>query len=186
MRVAICDINTFPGIWQKFLALTWRIGCFLHKLFGQLDAYHVAKSWDDAFTWLEVQPKPLTSIQLWGHGAPGTMWVAGQQLDQTQFKRIIRSVIPESVVWFRTCSTFRGQEGYDLSKYLTDLLQCTVAAHTRTIGVFQSGLHTRKPNQIPSWPLTETDEGNKHLVYLGLQWGNNTILCLRTKIPKGW
>lgn len=147
MRVAICDVNTFPGVWQKFLALSWRIGCFLHKLFGQLDDYHVATSWDDAFTWLETRPKPLTSIQLWGHGAPGTMWVAGEQLTHTHFGRIVDSVTPETVVWFRTCSTFRGTRGQDFAVYLATLLKCTIAAHTRTIGVFQSGLHTIEPGQ---------------------------------------
>jgi hypothetical protein len=186
MRVAIYDKNPGPGFNQWFLCLTWKIGCFLHKLFGKLDAYYGAESWDAAFAWLEHQPKPLTSIQYWGHGSPGSVWLAQKALPSTRFRGIIPSVTPDTVLWFRTCSTFQGQRGYDFSKYLTTLLNCTVAGHTRVIGVFQSGLHTRKPNQEPGWPLEEKDKGPAWLVGMGIQFGNNTIFCLRSSIPKGW
>jgi len=187
MRVAVYDKNPGGGgTWQGFLCLTWKIGCFLHKLFGKLDDYYGAASWDDAFKWLETRPKPLMMIQYWGHGSPGTAWLAQMKLDEHQFIRLVASMTPSSTLWFRTCSTFQGQHGYDISKYLSTLLNCTVAGHTRTIGVLQSGLHTRKPNQPATWPLNEADEGNPKLVNLGLQWGNNTIFCLRASIPSGW
>lgn len=186
MRVAVYDKNPGEGIGQWFLSLSWLIGCFLHKLFGKLDDYHGATSWEDAFSWLETRPGPLASVQYWGHGSPGTVWLANKRLDQTQFKRLVTKMTPRSVLWFRTCSTFEGQQGYDISKYLTTTLNCVVAGHTRVIGVFQSGLHTRKPGEEPRWPLTEGDVGNPTLVGMGLQWGNNTIFCLRATIPEGW
>jgi hypothetical protein len=52
--------------------------------------------------------------------------------------------------------------------------------------MLQSGLHTRKPNQDPSWSLEETDKGPAWLRGMGIQFGNNTIFCLRASIPKGW
>jgi Domain of unknown function (DUF4347) len=186
MRVAIYDKKPGSGFNQAFLCLTWKIGCFLHKLFGKLDAYYGAESWEDAFKWLETRPGLLTSIQYWGHGSPGCVWLAQINVDRSQFKRLVTKVTPNTVLWFRTCSTFQGQKGFDISEYLTKLLGCTVAAHTRTIGILQSGLHTRKPNQPPSWPVTEGDDGPKWAVSVGLQFGNNTIFCLRASIPKGW
>lgn len=186
MRVAVFDKNPGVGLSQWGLALSWRIGCFLHKLFGKLDDYHAATSWEDAFAWLESRQKPLLSIQYWGHGSPGTAWLAQKRLDQTQFKRLVTKVVPETILWFRTCSTFQGKAGYDISHYLTTLLNCTVAAHTRIIGVFQGGLHTRKPNQEPSWPLDEGEFKDSKLAGMGLKWGPNTIICLRASVPKGW
>jgi len=186
MRVAIYDKNPGTGFNQWFLALTWKIGCFLHKLFGKLDDYRAATSWEDAFAWLEHQPKPLTSIQYWGHGSPGSVWLAQKAMPATRFRALIPYVTPDTVIWFRTCSTFQGQRGYDFSKYLVDLLQCTVAGHTRIIGLLQGGLHTRKPNELPSWPLTEGEHPKSFWASLGLKGGNHTIFCLRASIPKGW
>jgi len=186
MRVAIYDKNPGAGAAQWGLKLSWAIGCFLHKLFGKLDAYYGAESWDDAFSWLEQRPGLLTSIQYWGHGSPGTVWLAGKSVDRAYFKKLVGKIPPNGVLWFRTCSTFQGQAGYDISKYLTTLLNCTVAAHTRIIGVLQGGLHTRAPNQEPSWPLTEGEFPKSFWAGLGLKIGNNTILCLRASIPKGW
>jgi hypothetical protein len=186
MRVAIYDKNPGVGFNQAFLALTWKIGCFLHKLFGKLDAYHAATSWEDAFSWLEQQPGTLSSIQYWGHGSPGTAWLAGKSVDRSYFKKLVGKVTSRSVLWFRTCSTFQGSAGYDFSKYLVDTLQCTAAAHTRIIGLWQGGLHTRKPNELPSWPISEGELPKSFWTTLGLKRGNNTIFCLRASIPKGW
>lgn len=187
MKVAVYDKNPGGGgTWQGFLCLTWKIGCFIHKLFGLLDDYYGASSWDDAFKWLETRPKPLTMVQYWGHGSPGAAWLAQIRFTEADFKRLIPSMTPSSTLWFRTCSTFQGEAGYTLSKYLCDLLQCTVAGHTKTIGFFQPGLHTRRPNEIPSWKVTEADAGNSKLVYMGLQIDSRTIFCLRASIPKGW
>jgi hypothetical protein len=186
MRVTVYDKNPGPGFSQWFLKISWFLGCWIQRLFGAVDAYYGAASWDDALDWLAKQPKPLLSIQYWGHGSPGTVWLAGASVNRSVFGKIIPSVKPETVLWFRTCSTFQGQAGHDFSKYLTELLNCTVAAHTRIVGVFQGGLHTRKPKQEPSWPLSEGEFKDSKLAKMGLKWGTNTVFCLATKIPKGW
>lgn len=186
MRVAVYDKNPGPGFSQWFLALTWRIGCFLHKLFGKLDAYYGATSWNDAFAWLERQPAPLVSVQYWGHGSPGNVWLAGKFVERSSFKRLAGKISPDGVLWFRTCSTFQGIAGHSFSAYLTQILNCTVAGHTRIIGVLQSGLHTRKPGEEPRWAVTEANEGWPIFVQAGWQLGTNTIFCLRATIPEGW
>jgi hypothetical protein len=185
MRVAVYDKKPGPGVGQWFLALTWAVGCALHKLIGKLDDYHAATSWDDAFRWLESRPEDLRSIQYWGHGSPGTVWLAQKKLDPLEFKRLIRKVTPRTILWFRTCSTFQGVRGYDISRYLSTLLHCTVAGHTRVIGFWQGGLHTRAPNQEPRWPVTEAELPSRR-ARIGLQRGNNTVICLAANVPEGW
>jgi hypothetical protein len=186
MRVAVYDKNPGAGFAQSFLALTWRIGCFLHKLFGKLDAYHAATSWEDAFAWLHAQPKPLASIQYWGHGSPARIWLAGKAANAEDFIALKPKLAPSAVIWFRVCSAFRGIQGHAFSQDLADNLGCTIAGHTRIIGVFQSGLHTRAPNTEASWPVTEDEFPKSIWSSNGLKRGNNTIFCLRASIPKGW
>ncbi len=187
MRVAVYDKNPGGGgLAQRLLCFSWKLGCVLHWLLGRLDAYYGASSWEDAFQWLASQPKPLRMVQYWGHGSPGSVWLAQMRVNESDFGKLIPAINCDTVIWFRACSVFQGGAGYAFSKYLVDLLQCTVAGHTRTIGLFQSGLHTRRPNELPSWKVTEGDAGPAWLVGLGLRWGNNTILCLRASIPHGW
>lgn len=187
MRVAVYDRNPGGGgAWQSFLKLTWMIGCFIHKLFGKLDDYYGASSWDDAFKWLHSLPTPIKSIQFWAHGSPGAAYIAQINVDREQFKRISARVSRDTVIWFRMCSVFSGQRGYDLSEYLADTLQCTIAGHTKTVGILQPGLYTRKMGQKPSWSIDEKDAGNSALVFLGLQWDKRTVLCLKATVPEGW
>lgn len=185
MRVAIYDPNPGEGFSQWFLALTWKVGCFLHKFFGLLDDYHAATSWDDAIAWLLRQPHPLTSVQFWGHGSPATLWNGNKAAGHEVFLALKPKLTPASIVWFRVCSSFRGVAGQTFSMKLAEGLGCTIAGHTRIIGVLQGGLHTRKPGTPPSWPDTEGELPGK-LAALGLKGGNNTIFCLRANVPAGW
>jgi hypothetical protein len=184
MRVTIYDRNPGPGVGQWFLSLSWVLGCFIQKLFGAVDKYYGAKSWEDAYKWLGEQGQ-LSSVQYWGHGSPGTVWLAGRQISTDEFIAALKSkVSPESIIWFRTCSTFQGAAGYRFSAKLCDELNCVVAGHTRIIGLLQGGLHTRRPLQAPSWPIDEAELPKAQWPYL--KSGNNTISCFATKIPKGW
>lgn len=172
---------------DKFLAFTWFFGCLVQKSFGAVDDYYGAKSWDDALEWLTKQPRPLTSIQYWGHGSVGRVWLAQQAIEASKFSVLIPCVTPASIVWFRTCSTFQGPAGYDFSKYLSNLLNCTIAGHTRVIGLLQGGLHTRKPNTEPSWPVDEGElPATAFYPQYGLAWSNNTVTCFVTNVPEGW
>lgn len=185
MHVTVYDAKPGPGFSQWFLKTCWFLGCFWQKLIGRVDAYYGATSWDDALTWLDEQPKPLMSIQYWGHGSPGVVWLAGVPNHGDDFRRIQSHVISTSVLWFRTCSTFQGPQGHDFSSKVSTMLDCIVAGHTRIIGPFQGGLHTRKPNTVANWTIGE-GEFPKSWWPPHMRWGNNTITCFGTRIPKGW
>jgi hypothetical protein len=185
MRVAVYDKNPGAGFSQRFLAFTWLVGCFLHKLFGKLDDYKACSSWDEAIGWLLSREGTLTSIQFWGHGSPGALWNNGKAAYESTFLKLKPKVTRESIIWFRACSVFQGQRGWDFSRTLANGLGCTVAGHTRIIGLLQGGLHTRQPNQSPIWPITE-GELSGPLAKSGMAFGNKTIFCLRATVPPGW
>jgi len=187
MRVAVYDKNPAgPGFAQWFLAVSWRAGCFIHKLFGLLDDYHGAATWDEAIEWLMRRPTPLSSIQFWGHGSPATIWLGGKMAGADRFMPLKAKVIVTSVLWFRVCSAFQGRAGQTFATRLAEGLGCTIAAHTRIIGVFQGGLHTAHPGTAPNWPESEGEFPPSFWASNGLKLGNNTIFCLRSKVPKGW
>ena len=186
MRVTVYDKKPGAGFSQWFLSFSWAAGCWLQKLFGKVDAYYGASSWAEALVWLAGRPGTLTSIQYWGHGSPGTTYLAGQTLPINKFITILKPKIsPTSVLWWRTCSSFQGAQGHVFSRRLADELGCIVAGHTRNIGPVQGGLHTRKPMTSPSWPVTE-GELPKSWLPDHLRWGSNSIFCLTTKILDGW
>jgi hypothetical protein len=185
MRITIYDKNPGPGFAQWFLKLTWFIGCWFQKRVGAVDKYYGAASWDDAVHWMLEQPAPLTSIQYWGHGSPGLVYLSGVASNGAHLSALAPKVTPETVLWLRACSVFQGAQGHTFSKMVSNALNCTVAGHTRIIGPCQGGLHTRKPNTTPSWPITEAEPpATRWPNYL--KWGPNTVTCLATKIPDGW
>lgn len=186
MRVTVYDKNPGPRTMDKFLRFTWWLGCWFQKLIGAVDAYKGVTSWQEAQDWLLAQPAPLTMVQYWGHGSPGTIWISQQPTNAAHWKALKPQMATDSIVWFRVCSSIQGDRGYAFAIELSNALNCTVAGHTRIIGVFQGGLHTLKPGAIASWPLTEGEFKDSKLAGMGLKWGNNTVICLATKIPKGW
>jgi len=185
MKITIYDRNPGPGIGQWFLKTSWAVGCWFQKFVGAVDEYYGAKSWDDASSWINSLEGKFESIQYWGHGSPGDVWLAGNNPSPTRFAVLKERLAPGAVIWFRTCSTFQGPRGHSFSGQLADMLNCTVAGHTRIIGLLQGGLHTRQPNTYPSWPTTE-GEFPKSWLPAWAKFGNNTITCFSTKIPKGW
>ena len=184
MRVTIYDKNPGSGVDQWFLKLCWAVGCWFQKVVGAVDAYYGASSWADAKDWLLKQKTPITVLQYWGHGSPAIVWSAGHAIPLSEWLSLKPILSPNSLVWFRVCNSFQGTRGQAFSKLLADNLGCTIAGHTRIIGIWQGGLYTRTPGSEPSWSV---DEGADFLLsdYLRF-WKNHTIFCLRTSIPKGW
>ena len=186
MKVTVYDRNPGEGLGQWFLKASWAVGCWLQKLLGQVDDYYGAESWLDALKWLASHGETLESVQYWGHGSPGAVWLAGKSMSVNAVATLKPHLTVESLVWFRTCSTFQGPYGHEFSRKVADTLGCTVAGHTRIIGLFQGGLHTRRPQEAPEWPASE-GELPPHWIPAPLRWwGSNTIICLRTRIPEGW
>jgi hypothetical protein len=187
MRVTIYDKLPGHSFMQRCLGFSWFLGCWFQKLIGKVDKYYGASSWADAIDWLKAQqPALLTNIQYWGHGRPGKVMLAGRYLDIGTMVALKPCVAPNTIIWFRTCSTFQGVPGHEFSSTLSNLLGCVVAGHTRVIGLFQGGLHTRRAGAPASWPTTEGEFKENILSNNGLIWGNNTIFCLTTDVPKGW
>ena len=185
MRVTVYDSTPGVGFQQWCLKVSWFLGCWFQKLFDKVDAYYGATSWTDALTWLMGVRGTFTSIQYWGHGGPGVVWLAQRMCTPYTFTVLRTKVTSTTVVWFRTCSTFQGARGYSFALTVCSLLGCVIAGHTRVIGLLQGGLHTQAPDTAPSWPLDE-GEFPKSWWPASLHWGSNTVTCLATKIPKGW
>lgn len=186
MKVVIYDTKPGKGFDQWFLMLSWAVGCRLQKLFGIADAYYGASSWGDAQKWLLSLPTyKIESIQYWGHGSPAMVWLAERPLPKDFFLVLKHKLLKNSLIWFRTCSTFQGRGGIEFSGRLADSLNCIVAGHTKIIGLLQGGLHTRKPYEPASWSETEGNINHKFLPEW-LVWRGNTITCFHYKIPKGW
>ena len=185
MKIIIYDKKPGEGVGQWFLMLTWLVGSYCQKLLGAADRVYGAESWSDALNWLStLQDNSITSLQYWGHGSPGYVWLNSKPLILSNLVELKNKFVPQALVWFRTCSTFQGLRGHQFSKYLADNLNCVVAGHTRVIGLLQGGLHTRQSNTQASWPLEEGEPKSSLPSYL--VWGPNTITCFQTKIPHGW
>lgn len=184
MKVIIYDLKPGKGFNQWLLMMSWAIGSKLQKLFGLADDVYGAESWTAASLWLKERSSYYSCIEYWGHGSPGTVWLNGKMMNWDFFLEIKSKLRNNSLIWFRTCSTFQGNKGQMLATHLTNLLNCTIAGHTRIIGLLQGGLHTISPKTIASWPV---DEGEpKSWLPSYLVWGPNTITCFQTKIPNGW
>jgi len=188
MKVTFYDNKPGKGFLQWLLKTSWLVGCWLQKLFGAVDEYYGIESLEEMRDILKSKGKTCSSIQYWGHGSAGTIWIAEMPHFDYQFFWLAAYVNPDTVVWFRVCSLFHGKLGERFSRTLADHLGCTIAGHTRIIGLFQGGLHTRKPFTEGSWSLEEGSEQNR-LSWLRDDfrfWNKNTVLCLRTTVPKGW
>lgn len=187
MKVTIYDAKPGPGVGQWFLKTSWRVGCALQKFFGAVDEYHGAESWDDAVAWL-LTKQNITSLQYWGHGSPGIVWLAQKPMPYGALLPVKAALAPFALVWFRCCSVFQGRAGYAFAKTLADAMGCTVAGHSYIIGLWQSGLHTHRAGWHCGWSI---DEGAEKLrcprwpTYLR-PWLPRTVFCLTTEVPKEW
>jgi hypothetical protein len=186
MRVTIFDNNPGEGgLWQGFLKTSWMVGSWLQKLFGAVDDYYGASSFADAKAWLESKNTTFSSIQYWGHGSPSTIWLANNPIPTQDWLSLKPLLTEDSLLWFRVCSAFQGEAGQRFSGVLADGLNCTIGGHTMIVGLWQGGLHTRKPHSLPSWPVDEGTHPSKLRDDFKF-WNKNTISCLRTTIPQGW
>jgi hypothetical protein len=186
VRVIIYDKKPGVGFGQWLLMASWAVGAWLHKLLGYADDVLGAESWDEALSWLQSHPGPLSSIQYWGHGSPGVPWLAQKALPVAALLPLKPKLSGDCVIWWRCCSVFQGHRGHSFASALVEGLGCTVAAHTRVIGPWQPGLHVHRPGQQISWTLTDGTEPLKMSwwpEYLR-PWLPRTVFCLRAKLPK--
>jgi hypothetical protein len=186
------------------LSHAWWSGGLLYKgLLGRLHAWHGVRSWAEALRWAAtVQPdRQIAEVQFWGHGKWGRAFVDREPLDREALisghalhrdLEAIRErlVGPAALWWFRTCETFGALPGQDWARRLTDFLGCRAAGHTFIIGGWQSGLHSLRPGETPTWspheglkdgPIEDPKEA-----FWSKRRAPNTIHFLTGRIPEGF
>ena len=193
LDIMIYDSSDWAG---KELRFSWVTGGKFYRMFRSLEHHSGFDSWTEALKWiLSVEPeRKINSIQFWGHGSPGRVWINGESLsarsvlatsDHRQLLLKLKQRLDKnSVVWFRSCNVFSGQEGHLFAKVISKMLECKVASHTYIVGPWQSGLHTIRPDEEPNWDVDEGIDDGKKL--MSLPWSPNTVFCLTSEIPKGW
>ena len=186
------------------LTYSWMAGHALYRARGCLDKAYGARSWQAALTWLaDMEPdRPIAEIQFWGHGKWGEARIGSDVLNTLvldpshpwrELLHTIRARLhgPEALWWFRTCETFGAQAGQDFARRWANFMQCRVAGHTHIIGPWQSGLHSLRPGEQPSWSAEEglaagsTAQAPKQALWSSRK-RPHTISCLHSRIPAGY
>lgn len=198
LNIMFYDSSDWAG---KDLRTSWVVGGALYKLCGKVDLYSGFQSWFSALQWLlEVSQKnKIASIQFWGHGTPGNVWINESTLSlasisiNAQQRQLLQSIKnnldSNTTFWFRSCNVFTGKHGQLFAKSFSNFMNCKVAGHTFIIGPWQSGLHTITPGQQPTWPIGEGMDQNKDgktKLLWSKPWSPNTITCMNSEIPEDW
>jgi Domain of unknown function (DUF4347) len=186
----------------KALGLSWQYGAQLYRALGRVDAAHGARSFADAFAWLarHEAARPIQEVQFWGHGKWGRIFIDREVLDrsvlapghsqQRAFAAVRERLVPDALLWFRTCETLGAHAGQDFAAALADATGARVAGHTFVIGFFQSGLHCLRPGVTPAWSALEgLAKGSAEQPESALPStpdSPNTITCLTGRIPDGF
>jgi hypothetical protein len=204
LRVMIYDRSCRGRIALPGLSHAWWAGAQLYRSLGRLHAYRGADSWDQALEWLaELRPsEPLAEVQYWGHGKWGGARIRQQYLDRcaleprhplhARLAAVRDRFLPQAqgLWWFRTCETFGALPGQRFATELADFLGARVAGHTYIIGHIQSGLHTLRPGERPTWSedegLREGSPDEPRRAHWSRLRAPNTITCLRGTIPDGY
>lgn len=204
LRLMIYDRTcTGPRLRPGLSHAWWTGGVLYRRLLRRLHASYGARSWAEALDWLaHVQPgRKIAEVQFWGHGKWGRAFIDRESFDSSALVpghalhadlAAIRGRLsgPEALWWFRTCETFGAAPGHDWARRLTDFLGCRAAGHTYIIGVWQSGLHSLRPGEVPGWSLEEglkagTIEDPKEALWSRRRLPN-TIHCLSGQVPAGY
>lgn len=194
LDIMFYDASDWAGEQLRF---SWITGGKFYKMFRGVEHHDGFLSWTEALKWiLSVEPdRKINSIQFWGHGSPGRVWINEEFLSvrsvlassshRDLLLQLKNRLTKDSVVWFRSCNVFSGKEGHLFANTFARFLNCTIASHTYIVGPWQSGLHTIKPGEQPSWSEEEGFDKNGEKLW-SMPWSPNTIFCLTGKIPEGW
>ena len=173
------------------LTHSWTAGGRLYRKLRRVDHSQGFRAWHKLLGWLiDYEPEQkISEIQYWGHGGPGAVWLDGEALtaaDNSAYEPILKQIAgrltDDALIWFRTCSTFAGDEGKEFARVWAQKMDCRIAAHVHNIGLFHSGLYTLGPGETAAWPSglkggKTTRSGHKK---------KNTITCLHGRFPSGW
>jgi hypothetical protein len=197
IRALVFDAVRAKGLLDE----TWWIGALFARMFGRFDVVVPAYDWPSALraTALIEQPDPIAELHFWGHGSPGRVYVGGKAINRAVFTSpthpwhapmvaLSSRLRPESLVWWRTCSTFARAAGHAFAREAVDFFGCRVAASTFNIGLFHSGIHSLRPGDAPSWSVDEgvTTKKGRTAQRASAPWCPHTISCFRSRFPRGW
>lgn len=181
----------------------WRAGALLHRLQGAADSSLAASSWAEALGWAartaRERGRKIASLQAWGHGGWGYMRLGATRLDEAALRPgspldgaldALRAELagPDALVWLRCCSAF-GHTGQAFARALAGRLGCRVAGHTYIIAFYQSGTHSLRPGEAPSWDPREGvrfSGGEPASAKWSSRTAPNTVSCLTADLPPGY
>lgn len=195
MRVLIYDrtcVSTGGG-----LSIPWAAGAGLYRALRRIDRSLGVASWAEAFVWLATLGEPISEIQYWGHGKWGSAYVGADRFAATSLLRdhvhrplldaVRTRLLPDALVWFRTCETVGAHAGIELAETLADFLGARVAGHTHVIGFHQSGLHGLAPGQRATWSPAEGIAEGTPEAPVRAAWSRrrapNTVTCFAGRVP---
>ena len=186
----------------RALGFSWQYGTHLYRALGRVDGAFGARSFQEAFAWLEShqRERPIAELQFWGHGKWGSVFIDREPLDRdllrpghrhhAAFNALRERLAPDALFWFRTCETLGARPGRDFAASLADATGARVAGHTFVIGFYQSGLHCLHPGVAPHWSDTEGlargSAAQPELALNSSPSAPNTVTCLTGRIPDGF
>lgn len=202
LRLMLFDRTCTGPRMRPGLSHAWWTGGHLYRALRRFDAWHGVESWEDGLAWLASVhgERPITEIQYWGHGKWGELFVAREGLSaealrpthrlHRHLEAIRERLVPEHLLWFRTCEAFGAERGQDFARRVTDFFGGRAAGHTYIIGLWQSGLHCLRAGEAPTWPVTEglaqgTPERPEAALWSARRHPN-TIHFLNGRIPEGF
>jgi hypothetical protein len=183
---------------QVGLTSSWVAGGALYAALGRLDERTGATSWAQALDWLATvgAGRPIEEIQYWGHGRWGRVFIGPEPLDvdalapghalRDKLARVRDRLTPDALWWFRTCETFGTRAGHTFATEWTRFFGARAAGHTYVIGPWQSGLHSLRPGEAPTWSVDEGLVPGAKAARMSSPDAPHTISCLHGAVPAGW
>jgi hypothetical protein len=182
------------------LTHSWITGATFYSATGKFHAALGVRRWIDALEWLATyrRDEPIAEIQYWGHGKWGRVLVDRDSMTADwldpghEFHPLLtqirdRMAGPDALWWFRTCETFGAEIGHDFARRWTSFFECQAAGHTYIIGPLQSGLHSIRAGESPTWSahegIEEGEPDNPRKALWSVPGAPNTISCLRATLP---
>jgi len=187
---------------ESLLDETWKTGASLHKLTRRFDHVYGADKWEELLRWAIYMSRDtwIRELHFWGHGMWGRAYVGLQAINwhamenpdnrlYELFEELSTRFRTNSLLWFRTCCSFGGEDGHHFAKSLLRRFQCRVASQTRVIWMLHSGIHTlslEKPD--PDWSTKEGMKRKKGKVVptWSMPWHKHTRLVTQDRIPRSW
>jgi hypothetical protein len=181
----------------RLLGWSWRAGTALYRARDAIDRSYGARSFEAALAWIVALGQPIGELQFWGHGKWGRVLIDNESLDRSalapnhrlfsQLEALRERLVPDALIWFRSCETLGARAGHDFAQALTDFTGARVAGHTFVIGYWQSGLHELAPGAAPDWDLAEglaagSPDHPQRALYSHADLPN-TISCWQTHLP---